>query len=135
VLRYPGSFGGQNFIPRELRPIRFDKRAMPDIDRWVRTKSTQMLYVYGGNDPWGAERFNCGRRAERRECTVDVVEGGTHGSRISMLPEDQKAAATAMILKWAGLASSDPASVALRTTGHPDRVKSLDVRPDYLRQP
>ena len=43
------------FVPQELKPIDFDEKAMPAVDRWVRTRSTQMLYIYGGNDPWGAE--------------------------------------------------------------------------------
>ncbi|WP_418059077.1 S28 family serine protease [Pimelobacter simplex] len=135
VLRYPGGWGGANFVPRELRPIHFDKRAMADIDRWVRTRSTQMLYVYGGNDPWGAEQFSCGKPAKpghhgkpgkRRECSVHVVEGGTHGARIAQLPEAERAAATAQIRKWAGLDDS---------TVRPSRNAALDRRPDYLRPP
>lgn len=125
VLRYPGGWGGANFVPQELRPIRFDKRAMADIDRWVRGKSTHMLYVYGGNDPWGAEQFSCGRKSvERRECSVHVVAGGTHGARIAQLPEAERAAATAQIRAWAGLDGA---------TARPERNAALDHRPDYLR--
>ena len=68
----------------------------------------QMLYVYGGNDPWGAEPFECGKHAVKRECARYYVEGGTHGSRIGQLPAEEKAAATAMILDWAGLDPEGP---------------------------
>ncbi|MEV5003729.1 S28 family serine protease [Nocardioides sp. LML1-1-1.1] len=133
VLHFPGGWGGANFVPAELKPIRFDRRAMPDIDRWVRTRSTNMLYVYGGNDPWGAEQFTCGKRAERRECSVHVVAGGTHGARIAQLPEAERLKVTAQILDWAGLGSSDKASKAVAGDGRPVRNAKLDRTPDYLR--
>lgn len=133
VLHFPGGWGGPNFVPAELKPIRFDRRAMPDIDRWVRTRSTQMLYVYGGNDPWGAEQFTCGKRAERRECSVHVVAGGTHGARIAQLPEAERLKVTAQILDWAGLGPADKASKAVAGDGLPARNAKLDRTPDYLR--
>ncbi len=135
VLHFPGGWGGANFVPDELKPIRFDRRAMPDIDRWVRTRSTEMLYVYGGNDPWGAEQFTCGKRAERRECSVHVVAGGTHGARIAQLPEAERLKVTAQILDWAGLGTSDKASKAIARDGLPVRNARLDRTPDYLRPP
>ncbi|WP_182377042.1 S28 family serine protease [Nocardioides sp. WS12] len=126
VLQHPGGWGGANFVPAELKPIDFDRRAMADIDRWVRTRSTEMLYVYGGNDPWGAEAFDCGRRAAQRACSVHVVEGGTHGARIAQLPEAERVSATAQIRAWAGLDAAG---------ARPQRHPSLDRAPDYLRPP
>jgi hypothetical protein len=127
VLRYPGSFAAPNFVPGDLKPIRFDKKAMRDIDTWVRTRATQMLYVYGGNDPWGAERFDCGKaRVVRRECSVHVVAGGTHGSNIAQLPAAERDQATAQILEWAGLSSADPAVKQVRRSGKPAFKPSLD---------
>ena len=107
---------------------------MPDVDRWVRTASTQMLYIYGGNDPWSAEPFDCGKHAVRRECARYYVAGGTHGSRISGLAPAQKAAATAMVLDWAGLTPSDPAVRQVEKAGTPKRNATLDIKPDYLRR-
>ncbi|SCE43070.1 PS-10 peptidase S37 [Streptomyces sp. DfronAA-171] len=46
----------RNFVPRAI-PMRFDRRAIPDVDHWVRHHARHMLFVYGENDPWGAERF------------------------------------------------------------------------------
>ena len=34
---------------------------MADIDLWVRHSGRQLLFVYGENDPWGAEPFHLGR--------------------------------------------------------------------------
>lgn len=134
VLRYPGLFAAPNFVPDELQPIDFDTNAMSDIDRWVRTRSTRMLYVYGGNDPWGAERFDCGTtRLARRQCEVHVVAGGTHGSNIAQLPEAERAHATALILRWAGLSADDPAVRQIRRTGHPAEVPALDRQRELPR--
>ena len=106
---------------------------MPAVDRWVRTRSTQMLYIYGANDPWGAEAFECGKKAAERECAVYYVEGGTHGSRIDDLEDPEKKAATDMILDFAGLAPSDPAVRQIDKFGQPKKNAMLDVKPDYLK--
>jgi hypothetical protein len=134
LLRHPGADVALTFVPGELKPIDFDEKAMPDVDRWVRTASTQMLYIYGGNDPWGAEPFDCGKHAVRRECARYFVAGGTHGSRIIQLPPAERAAATAMVLDWAGLTPSDPAVRQVEKAGTPKRNATLDIKPDYLRR-
>ncbi len=135
VVRYGNDpVAAPKLIPRELRPVRFDRRAMPDIDRWVRTKSTRMLYVYGGVDPWGAEPFECGkaRDAVRRRCSVHVVEGGTHGANLAQLPEQERLALTRRIQRWAGLSADDPAVTQVQRTGAPRSQGRLD-RPEPRR--
>jgi hypothetical protein len=116
-------------IPRELRPVDFDEKAMPDVDRWVRTRATRMLYVYGGNDPWGAEPFTCGQaRPAQRQCSVHVVDGGTHGARISQLPEAERLAAIATIQRWAGLTTDDAAVRQVQRAGAPASLGRVDRR-------
>ncbi|WP_329465081.1 S28 family serine protease [Streptomyces sp. NBC_01431] len=90
----------RNFVPRDI-PMRFQPWAMADVDHWVRHSADHMLYVYGQNDPWGAERFSFGAGA--RDSHVYTVAGGNHGSKVSMLTAPEKAQATASILRWAGL--------------------------------
>lgn len=134
VLRYgTDPVAAPMLIPRELRPVRFDRKAMPDIDRWVRMRSTRMLYVYGGVDPWGAERFSCGRsRPAQRQCSVHTVEGGTHGARIADLPEAERLAAIATIQRWAGLSADDPAVTQVERSGAP-RSEGRADRPEPRR--
>ncbi|AKU18508.1 tripeptidyl aminopeptidase [Luteipulveratus mongoliensis] len=135
LLRYPGLDVAISFVPKDIRPKKFDKTAMPDIDKWVSTESRQMLYVYGGNDPWGAEAFTCGAKAAQRECARYFVAGGNHGSRIGQLPDAEKTRATALVLKWAGLGGGDQASKQMAAAGRPKQVPALDnVTPDYLRR-
>lgn len=49
----------RNFVPREI-PMKFQPHAMRDVDSWVRNNANKMLFVYGGNDPWGSEKFHLG---------------------------------------------------------------------------
>ncbi|GAA2318114.1 S28 family serine protease [Streptomyces violaceusniger] len=100
LLRYPGIYAPRSYVPRDI-PMRFKPGVMRDIDRWVRHDAHRMLFVYGQNDPWGAERFRVGKGA--KDAYVYTVAGGNHGSSITQLTADQKAKATAEVQRWAGV--------------------------------
>ncbi|MFF4526222.1 S28 family serine protease [Streptomyces bluensis] len=93
----------RNFVPREI-PMTFQPSAMRDVDTWVRHNATRMLFVYGENDPWGAEPFRLGKGA--RDSYVFTAPGRNHGANVAGLVADEKALATARILEWAGVASA-----------------------------
>ena len=100
----------RNFVPSDI-PMTFQPWAMRDVDTWVRHNANRMMYVYGENDPWGAEPFRLGTGA--RDSYVYTVPGGNHGSKVAGLVADEKAEAIAAILRWAGVApaavQADPA--------------------------
>lgn len=91
----------RNFVPRSI-PMRFQPWAMRDVDTWVRHHAHHMLFVYGQNDPWGAERFRLGAGA--RDSYVFTAPGLNHGANVAALVPDEKSLATARILEWAGVA-------------------------------
>ncbi|MDG5804690.1 S28 family serine protease [Streptomyces ossamyceticus] len=95
----------RNFVPRDIK-MKFQPHAMRDVDTWVRDNARHMLFVYGENDPWGAEPFHLGKKA--RDSYVFTAPGANHGARVAGLVEAEKDLATARILKWAGVA---PAAV------------------------
>ncbi|MFD7299673.1 S28 family serine protease [Streptomyces pharetrae] len=103
-IRY-GYLPPRYYVPRDIE-MRFQPGAMRDVDTWVRHNARQMLFVYGENDPWGAEPFRLGKGA--RDSYVLTAPGANHGARVAGLVDDEKALATAKILQWAGVA---PASV------------------------
>ncbi|GGT13583.1 S28 family serine protease [Streptomyces chromofuscus] len=109
-IRY-GYLPPRYFVPRSI-PMKFQPSAMKDVDVWVRNNARHMLFVYGENDPWGAEPFRLGKGA--RDSYVFTAPGANHGANVAGLPEQQKALATAKILTWAGVASTavadDPAA-------------------------
>ncbi|MHC3470413.1 S28 family serine protease [Streptomyces sp. 7R007] len=117
----------RNFVPRSI-PMRFQPWAMRDVDTWVRHHAHHMLFVYGQNDPWGAERFGLGKGAE--DSYVLTAPGLNHGANVAGLVPGQKALATARILDWAGV--SPAAVTAAKPLARYDA--KLDVR-DVEREP
>ncbi|RSN70484.1 aminopeptidase [Actinomadura sp. WAC 06369] len=102
LLRHESSYRPRTYVPRDI-PMRFDHgRAMRDIDRWVRGNAEHMLFVYGENDPWGAEPFRLGKGA--RDSDVYVAPGQNHSARlIARLPAEQRADAESDVRRWAGV--------------------------------
>jgi hypothetical protein len=126
LLRYPGADQPKTFVPSSIRLPRFDYLAMPDIDFWVKSRGSRLLFVYGSNDPWGAEPFELGFGS--RDSYRYYVQGGNHGSKIAQLAPADAAAATATIRRWAGL--PPVSSLALRSApaGFPDFDADLTLR-------
>jgi hypothetical protein len=108
LLRYPGADVPKTFVPASVKMPRFDYVAMPDVDFWVRSQAQRMLFVYGANDPWGAEPFALGFGS--KDSYRYFVQGGNHGSNIAQLPADQAAAAKATVRRWAGLPAAPQVS-------------------------
>ncbi|WP_069811264.1 S28 family serine protease [Streptomyces sp. TP-A0874] len=125
LLRYPGMFTPRAFVPDTI-PMRWRDGVMRDVDRWVRHNAERMLFVYGENDPWGAEPFRLGKGAE--DSYVFTAPGANHGANIGGLVEEERAKATAEVLEWAGVA---PAAVRSgEATAEPlaKRDSALDQR-------
>jgi hypothetical protein len=125
-LRY-GYQPPRHFVPRSI-PMRFQPGAMRDVDSWVRHHADHMLFVYGQNDPWGAERFAVGKGS--KDSYVFTAPGLNHGANVAALTADQKALATARVLAWAGV----PASTAAQAKPLAPYDARLD-RPAPEREP
>jgi hypothetical protein len=102
---YPGLYTANSSLPPELRR-RHDPVPMIDVDLWVRTASERMLFVYGENDPWSAERFT----PSGRDSALYVAPGANHGANISRLSAADAAEAMAALRRWAGV----PATIAAK---------------------
>jgi hypothetical protein len=89
-----------SYLPSELKP-RFQPLAMLDIDLWVRLAGRQLLFVYGQNDPWGAEQFHLG--VGTRDSLTYTAPAANHGATIGLLTPTESASATAAVLRWAGV--------------------------------
>jgi hypothetical protein len=93
---------------------------MADVDLWVRLAGRQLLFVYGGNDPWGAEPFRLGPGT--RDSLTYTAAGANHGANIGLLTPDQAATATAAVQRWAAVTA--PATAARSSA--PGYLPSLD---------
>ncbi|WP_246147881.1 S28 family serine protease [Nonomuraea turkmeniaca] len=120
LTRYPGLYQPNAVLPAELRS-RHDPRPMLDVDHWVRTRSERMMFIYGENDPWSAERFT----PSRRDSSLYVAPGANHGANISLLSEADRAAATATLLRWA---EASPAQRRSEAAAIPDDDMLTDRR-------
>ena len=124
VRRYPGLYTATASLPKELR-ARHNPLPMIDVDLWVRTQSQRMMFVYGENDPWGAERF----APSRRDSHLYVAPGANHGANISRLATADNAEATATLRRWAGL----PATAATPTPQRSAPLPFDDMLEDRAR--
>lgn len=126
LTRYPGLYSANSALPRELRS---HHRPWPvlDVDHWVRTRGSRMLFVYGENDPWGAEAFV----PSNRDSYSFTVPGGNHGSEISGLTPHDRDVATEALSRWAGV-SVDVRAAAAAETGPLDAAER-DLRRDRFR--
>ncbi|MFF7894199.1 S28 family serine protease [Streptomyces sp. NPDC007907] len=97
LLRHPGAAEARSFVPRDV-PLRFDRTAMPDIDRWVRRRGSRLLFVNGTQDPAVAEHFRPGGPDSR----LLWVRGGNHGADLADLSPTDRAWAQDTLARWAG---------------------------------
>jgi hypothetical protein len=113
----------RNFVPAEI-PMEFDSSAMADIDRWVKQRGSQLIFVYGQNDPWTAEPFEPGPGTT--DAYWYTVPGANHGANLSQLGEDEAIEAIEAIRRWAGLAPLVPASTVSAPSLQPGQALAVD---------
>ncbi len=106
LLHHPGHDVAASFVPDRLEPLTFHPEAMAQVDDWVRTSASRMLFVYGEYDPWSAEPFECGPAGHTRQCYQRWVPSGNHGARLALLPGGARRAAVARVRQWAGVSTT-----------------------------
>ncbi len=111
LQRYREAGAAPIAVPPSIRP-RFERRAMRDIDGWVKSAGSELLFVYGEDDPWSAEPFTLGDGS--RDSAVFYQAGGNHGSTIAGLAQADRDAATALLRRGAGVDEPAAATEALR---------------------
>jgi hypothetical protein len=91
--------------PGPTKQMIFQPEVMPDIQSWVLNEGSQLLFVYGENDPWTAGAFEISDFGENLKFTAP---NGNHGAGISSLVPSEQSQATDAVLLWAGLIDSPP---------------------------
>ncbi len=83
-------------LPEGVEVI-YDPVPMQKVDNFVRHHAKNMLFIYGGSDPWSASAVDLTRNTN----SIKVVKkGGSHITRISNLPDDQKELVIKTLNKW-----------------------------------
>jgi hypothetical protein len=78
----------------------FDPDVMPDIQEWIATEGSRMMFIYGEFDPWTGGMVELG---DATDSYVFVDPGGTHGSYIRTLEPEDREEALAVIQRWTGV--------------------------------
>jgi hypothetical protein len=125
LTRYPGLYQPRAIVPREL-PMTFEPQRMRDVDSWVRKNGSELLFVYGENDPWGAEAFELGRRT--RDSYWYEADGANHGANIALLTPAERAEATTALQRWAGVGPPALRKAAPRVAALDSYNEALDRR-------
>ncbi|HZJ55118.1 MAG TPA: S28 family serine protease [Myxococcaceae bacterium] len=123
LLQFPDSDHPQTYLPSSVPTPVYGDAEMRDIQSWVTTQGSRLLFIYGEIDPWSAAAFELGQAADSFRL---VAPGGNHLSGIHDLAAQDRAAALEALGRWAGVTVSvnawaaEPAS-AERTRSAPDR--------------
>jgi hypothetical protein len=100
LLLHPGTYAPAAYVPAGVS-VTFEAAAMLDIDSWVKTSGSELMFVYGENDPWSAGAFELGGAVDSFRY---YVAGGNHGAGILELATADRTQATAALRRWAGVA-------------------------------
>ena len=88
-------------LPNSLRHYDFDATLYKRTVKFLKKEDPTHIFIYGEIDPWSASGvctwLNCKKKKNMR---VYVQPRGSHGSRISNMPEDMKAEIIERLTKW-----------------------------------
>lgn len=109
LLHYPLSAQApQQDLPPDIPVPSFDHGLMQAVRQWVRTRGSHLLFLYGQDDPFSAQRFVLGPGTT--DSAIFTIPGGNHVSTYTDLPPAQQKVFVEILRTWAGLpASAGPA--------------------------
>ena len=94
----------RDYLPSGV-DVTFDPSAMNDIESWVQSDGSRLLFIYGESDPWTAGAFSLGSAADS---FLYVAPDLNHSASISDLASDDQSAALAALERWTGVSPADP---------------------------
>lgn len=98
VLKVVTNSSNIRFAPKET-DLTYNPNYIKQVREYVENKGNNILYIYGGNDPWGA----C---APEPKSEVDalkmVLENGHHGTRIKHFSEEDQQKIYNKLKSWLG---------------------------------
>ena len=106
LLNFP-NIDIDSYLPAGVS-VTFDATAMTDIADWVQTDGSELLFIYGENDPWSAGEYAIGNAVDTY---VLYVAGGNHSSKITTLGSVDQAVALDALERWTNQSVSAAAAV------------------------
>jgi hypothetical protein len=84
------------FVPEKAR-FPYEPAISIRLDKFIKNDAKNILFLYGGNDPWTASSANTGGN---QNILKIIQPGGCHLTRINTLPESQNKLAMDVLNKW-----------------------------------
>jgi len=84
------------FTPQNAE-VTFRPEVMRDIYEWLQKKGDNIIYIYGEDDTWSATAVEL--TGETNALKI-VKKGGSHGTKIRNLPDEQKEAVLSTLERW-----------------------------------
>lgn len=125
-LTAPGADTAQAYIPTDQNivvPAYDQGAAMTDVQSWISNSGSQLLLIYGQNDPWSSGAVDLGT-AGQRDSFKFIQAGGNHGSSIAGLATADQATAIDAVKRWAGVTAIAPLGKA---ADHEPTAEQLDL--------
>ncbi len=79
--------------------LKFNPVTMYNVYTWLRDHGNNIIYIYGGNDLWGATAMELSGKTNAFKI---VKEGGSHRTKIKDLSEEQRRRITTALDVWLG---------------------------------
>ena len=78
-----------SFYPKEAGAVKYDNSLNEKVDAFLKEKGNNILYIYGGNDTWSADRIIPSAKVNSK---AFVLPGKDHGkARIKNMEPNMKA--------------------------------------------
>ncbi len=77
--------------------LKFDPSVMYNVYTWLRDHGNNIIYIYGGNDLWGATAMELSGKTNAMKF---VKEGGSHRTRIADLTVEEQDTIRSALRKW-----------------------------------
>ena len=122
LLAEAESYSYRILAPQDAQ-LAFDPSFMPDIISWLQNNGDQIIYIYGGQDPWTAGAIDMNGTAD----ALKIVEpGANHGVNIIQLMQRDLVYST--LEDWLGIEITTQAPVLIQ----PD--PSIKELPPFYRK-
>ncbi|MCX4243483.1 alpha/beta hydrolase family protein [Paraliomyxa miuraensis] len=90
----------ETVIPPPGVPLPFDDGFMPAVHGWVAREAEDVVFVYGGLDPWAAGRIEAGGNDG---VAMYFDPQGNHGTKLADLGAEDQAAIEGRLVEWVGV--------------------------------
>lgn len=85
-------------LPAELSTLKFDKALYNKVTKFLKKHDPEMIYIYGGDDPWTASGVTWLK--DKKNIKVYVLPGGSHTTRIGSFDTKAQEEIKAQINAW-----------------------------------